>query len=98
MADDDESFKVVDSSGLTDADWAEISKLKRAHESGGRRALSEALEKLRKADPTRYVMVMAAFIPDAVRETIKDDMAERGITEEDVQELVSKHEGSARKH
>ena len=34
---------VLDSSGLTDAHWAEINKLRRAHEDGGQDGLSEAM-------------------------------------------------------
>jgi hypothetical protein len=39
----DEPFEVVDPSDLTDADWAEINKLKKAYEIGGQKALSKAL-------------------------------------------------------
>ncbi len=34
MAEDD-PFEVANSSGLTDADWAEINKLRRAYDDGG---------------------------------------------------------------
>jgi hypothetical protein len=30
-------FEIVDSSHLTDADWAEINKLKKAYETGGKK-------------------------------------------------------------
>ena len=39
----DEDFEVEDPSGLTDADWAEINRLKRTLEEGGQKALSEAM-------------------------------------------------------
>jgi hypothetical protein len=39
-------FEIVDSSHLTDADWAEINKLKKACETGGKKALSAAIERL----------------------------------------------------
>ncbi len=39
MADD--PFEVVDNSGLTDADWAEINKLQQAYKEGGKPALEQ---------------------------------------------------------
>ena len=42
----------------------------------------------------RYVRVIGAFYPDMIREEIKDSMAERGITEEDIRELIQKLEGA----
>ena len=84
-----EPFEVVDPGGLTDADWAEINKLKRAYESGGSEALSKALEELSK-DLIRYMTVMAALYPDMVREQIRDEMAEAGVTEEDLREMLEK--------
>jgi hypothetical protein len=40
--------------------------------------------------------VMAAFFPDMIREVIKDSMAERGMTEDDLRELIRKLESPAR--
>ena len=37
---DDDPFEVVDPSGLSDADWAEINKLQQAYKEGGKRALN----------------------------------------------------------
>jgi hypothetical protein len=88
-------FEIVDSSHLTDADWAEINKLKKACETGGKKALSAAIEQL-AADPIRYMNVMAAFFPDMIREAIKDSMAESGMTEDDLRELIRKLESPAR--
>jgi hypothetical protein len=45
-------LEVVDTTGLTDADWAEINKLKNAYDVGGQKALSAALDDLAK-DPSR---------------------------------------------
>jgi hypothetical protein len=87
-------FEIVDSSHLTDADWAEINKLKKACETGGK-ALSAAIEQL-ATDPIRYMNVMAAFFPDMIREAIKDSMAESGMTEDDLRELIRKLESPAR--
>ena len=43
-------------------------------------------------DPIRYAVVIGAFFPDMVRETIRDQMAEAGLTEEDIRELLQKAE------
>jgi len=84
----------VDSSDLSDADWAEINKLRRAYEHGTK-AFNTALRKL-ATDPIRFAVVMAAFFPDMVRETIRDQLAEAGITVDDVRELIRKVEGHGR--
>ena len=69
-------LEVVDTTGLTDADWAEINKLKNAY-AGGQKALSAALDDLAK-DPSRTARVLGALFPDLVREATKDKMAPRG--------------------
>ena len=74
---------IADTSLLTDSDWAEINKLKRAYDEGGSKALSKALEQLKK-DPVRTFRIMAAFYPEKVREVVKDVVAE---LEEDFREL-----------
>jgi tetratricopeptide (TPR) repeat protein len=90
MRDQDKSA-TADTSMLTDADWIEIDMLRCAWESGGRKGLWKALDKLRNDDPIRYVTAAAAIIPDMVRNTLKDHMAENGITEEDLEETARKH-------
>jgi hypothetical protein len=50
---EDDPFEVVDSSGLTDADWAALNELKRAYAEGGKRALEKAFETLAEDDPIR---------------------------------------------
>ena len=52
----DEPFEVVDSSNLTDADWAEINKLQRTYKDGGKKALNKAIAAL-ATDPIRFVRV-----------------------------------------
>ena len=51
-----------------------------------------ALKKLAK-DPIRYALVIGALFPDMMREMIRDQMAEAGVTEEDLRELIQKLEG-----
>ena len=41
-------------------------------------------------EPESYLRVAAAFLPDKVREAIKDEMAENGITEQDLREMAEK--------
>jgi len=99
----DEPLEVADPSFLTDADWAEINKIKKAYEAGGTNALSKAMDELGKGDPIRYLHVLGAFFPNLVRESIKDSMAELGITAEDLRELLEKAKaksegGSTSKH
>ena len=43
--------EIKDTSGLTDADWAAINKLRRAYDSGGDEALKRAYKDLCKGDP-----------------------------------------------
>lgn len=86
---------MVDSSGLTDANWADINRLKRTYNEGGQAVLSKAMAELGE-DPIRYMAVIGAFFPDMVREAIKDSMAESGLTEEDIREMVRKLKSPAR--
>jgi hypothetical protein len=87
--------RVVDSSSLTDLDWTTINSLQRTYEHGGAIALSAALKKL-AADPIRYVRVVGAFFPEMIREMIRDMLAAKGITREDLEEIIQEHEKPAR--
>jgi hypothetical protein len=93
---DERAPEPVDTSHLTDADWAEINKLRAAYEAGGQKALSRAMKHLSEANPIRYMHVVAAYFPDAVRQAIKDAMAEKGMTDEDLRKLIRKLESPAR--
>jgi hypothetical protein len=83
MTNKTDDLGIADTSLLTDSDWAEINKLKRAFDEGGSKALSNALEELKK-DPVRTFRIMAAFYPEKLREAVKDVIAE---LEEDFREL-----------
>jgi len=63
-------FEIVDASLLTDADWTEINKLKRAYEIGEAKAVPKALYEL-FIDSERAVRILGAFYPDIVREAIR---------------------------
>ena len=87
--------EVADPSGLTDADWVEINKLRRAFKEGGKKALIEAMEELLQ-DTRRASAVIGALFPEMFREVLRDAMAEKGLTEEDVREAIRKLESPAR--
>ena len=96
MTDKPINLEVAAPSGLTDADWAEINRLKSLYETGGRNALSKALAELGESDPVRSIRVLSALFPETVREALRDSMAEQGITTEDLRELIRRHEVSTR--
>jgi hypothetical protein len=73
----DEPFKVADSRGLTDVDWAELNKLKNAYGQGSR-AYAKACRRL-LADPCRAERIFRAIEPAGMREALKDELAERGL-------------------
>ncbi|NOJ41379.1 hypothetical protein [Bradyrhizobium australiense] len=79
-----EQLEVVDSSKLTDADWAQINELQRSYQSGGAKALNGAMKKLAKDHPLKFATVWHAFFPDMFREALKDSIAEIGLTAEDI--------------
>jgi hypothetical protein len=54
-----DDLEIQDTSGLTEVDWTEINKLRKAYKRGGSKALDAALEKLAR-DPLRYVVAPRA--------------------------------------
>lgn len=88
-------FEVADPSRLTDSDWAEINKLRKAYQEGGKQALHKAYSELGR-NPVRYMRVVSAFYPREVSESIRDAMVKRGMTVEDILELIRKRESPAR--
>jgi len=85
-------LEIANSLHLTDGDWTELNKLKRAFEDGGKTALAKAVEQLGD-DPIRYVNVMAAFFLEMIREKLKDSLADADA--DDVRELIQKLETPA---
>lgn len=53
---------IVDTTNLTDADWAEIDK-----------GFSKALDELADRDPVQFLDIVTAYFPHAVLEVIKDE-------------------------
>ena len=93
MSGDDE-LRVVDSSNLTDEDWAEINRLKQCHVNGGAVDLSKALHDLSAKEPLRYFRIMGAFFPDELKNAVLDELANAGLTEADLRDMIAKAEGS----
>ena len=89
-------FELKVTSGLIVAVWSSIFELKRVYETEGVEAYSKLIEDLTIFDPVRAVRAMGAFFPDDVRETLKDVMAERGMTREDLEEIIKKARGRNR--
>jgi hypothetical protein len=85
---------VVDSEDLTNTDWAEINKLKRAFENGGSKAFWEAMDRLGEDDLGTQVHIAGAFWPEMVKDLIKDAIADAGMTEEDIREVMRKLKSS----
>jgi hypothetical protein len=83
--------EVPDPTGMTDADWADLNKLKAAYESGGAKASRKVFAEL-SADPVRGVRILGALFPEMVREQLKDRLAEHGITEDDLRQMLREAE------
>ena len=81
---------VVDSSGLTDADWAAVNLVNSAYEAGGIDAFWDELEQL--DDDVLQITVAGAFFPALIRELLEDQMAEHGLTLDDLREILRKAE------
>jgi hypothetical protein len=72
-------LKVENPTGLTDADWDEISKLQHAYSSGGTESLADALDRLATSDPERAAKVLDALTPrepTMVPQDERDEMVE----------------------
>ena len=94
MGEHDDELGIQDTSGLSDADWAEINKLRDAYKTGGQKALEGAWRKLTD-DPIRTVRVYGAFFPEKLMNTIKDVMAAEGMTLEGLKDMIEKAKSAA---
>jgi hypothetical protein len=88
-------FHIVDTSGLTDADWAAIDRVNRACELGGANAFWDELEKL--DDILLQLRVLGAFFPDLMRQIIEEEVTERGLTVNDLRKRIRTRRKSARR-
>ena len=91
-----ESLGVQDTSVLTDADWAEINRLRKVLADQGPEALNKAFAELQRRDVILHARVAEAFFPNEFKEAFRDEMAAAGMDEDDLRELVRKLESPAR--
>lgn len=94
----DKILEVVDPTGLTDADWGQINALRALYESSGAEALDNALERLSSERPGQFIRIAAALDPASVRDATKDELADKGITEQDVSDLLKRLNAPTREH
>jgi hypothetical protein len=85
-----QKLNVVDPSDLTDADWAALDRVNRACELGDAAAFWDELDKL--DDVPRQLRVLRAFFPDVFREVIEEEIAEHGLTADDLREMLRRAE------
>jgi hypothetical protein len=90
-----ELFQIANPAAINDADWAEINKLRAAFETGGQEALQKAYRELGR-HPVQYIRVMSAIYPDEVQASIKDAVAKRGLTKQDILDAVRKRKSPVR--
>jgi hypothetical protein len=82
-------LKIQDPSGLTDADWTELSRLQRVYSLEGNRSLSLALDELLVSNRICAAAVMRALSPREVRESIDEElMHELEVLAGDVGEIT----------
>jgi hypothetical protein len=64
---------------------AAIEWVNRAYEAGGMEAFCNELEQL---DEVLQITVAGAFFPDLIRALLQDQMAEHGLTFQDLREIL----------
>ena len=60
----------------------------RACEAGGFNVFWVEIDRL--VDPVLQIRAAKAFFPDLIREALKDEMAEQGITRDDLKEFLTR--------
>ena len=78
-------LEIVNSSGLTEADWIGINKVRGAYERGGWDAFWSELETL-DDDVMLQITIIGAFFPDVIRTAIKEELAARSVRLKDLRE------------
>jgi hypothetical protein len=79
-----------DPSWLTDLDWLEVNKLRRAYEDGGEKALNKALRDLFEKDMPQFVRISFAYGAEDLEGRIKDAIEDAGYTFQEFIELAKK--------
>ena len=71
-------LKVVEASGLRDADWPDIKRLQQLYQTSGRDALSKALGELGASNPVRSIQILRAFFPTQFGRLLKTPWPKKG--------------------
>jgi len=87
-------LEVVNPSGLTEADWSAVNKVRRAYERGGWDAFWSEFETFGD-DLMLQIMVLRTLFPDVMRQAIK---AEAGFTLGELPGLLKKTMQLATEH
>jgi len=90
-------LEVVNPSGLTEADWIAVNKVRRAYERGGWDAFWSEFETFGD-DLMLQIMVLRTLFPDVMRQAIKDELAEAGFTLGELPGLLKKTMQLATEH
>ena len=88
------TLEVVDTTGLTDAHWDSIDRVKHAYEARGMDGFWNTLEMLGDGDLVFQITIASAFFPAQIREALKDVMIEYHLTTEDLREILEKEKVS----
>jgi hypothetical protein len=92
----DLAWEVVDSSGLLDADWAEINRFRETLLNSGPDALAIAFDELSERDVSQSARILMALFPSVIREITRDVLANNGITEQDLHDAIRNLESPVR--
>lgn len=91
-----EPWEVVDASGLLDADWAEINRLRKVLRHSGQKGWAIAFDELIDRDFFQSARIMMAVFPSLVPGIVRDELASRGITQQDLLDAIRELESPAR--
>ncbi|MCP1766330.1 hypothetical protein [Bradyrhizobium japonicum] len=91
-----EPLEVVDSSGLLDADWAEINRWRQVLLNTGLDGLAVTIDALSDRDAPQSGRILMALFPNMVREIVRDELASRGISQQDLLDAIRELESPAR--
>ena len=94
MAKNKPVLEAINSSGLTEADWIAVNKVRRAYERGGWDAFWSEFETFGD-DLMLQIMVLRTLFPDVMRQAIK---AEAGFTLGELPGLLKKTMQLATEH
>lgn len=91
-----EPLEVVDSSGLLDGDWAEINRWRKVLLESGLDGLAVTIDALSDRNAPQSGRILMALFPGMAREIMRDELASRGIIQEDLLDAIRELESPAR--